>query len=268
MHRMTKTRLFSRLFFLYFLLSLAACRVERIEDPLVIVTADPEFNVDLFEQRDAVDGHPTFGLWIQSLKSYDSTRYVVADGQVNGSDITVQISGIEKPGSGVNESGPATAFVSLGNLSNGVYHFNLSLGAIIVNKGTLTVSDGHYELAVPEPSGVVFQNMVLEHLPDNFVWGYAETPTEIQQPLAYAFIFDLKTITAEPGLKPGFYSYFTVTGAGSTYFHSSFAPKGQAEPFVRKLTGTPDQLRGILQSYRSSGQTALAIRCHTTFGAQ
>lgn len=265
---MIKTRRSPWLFFLFLTLAAASCRVDRTEDPVVIVTADPEFNVDLFEYRDPVDGHPTFGLWIESLSTYDSTTFIVAGGQLDGSAITVQVSGIEQPADAVDQAGTATAFVPLGNPANGVYTFHLSLGSIIVNKGTLTVADGHYELSVPEPNGVIFQNMVLEHLPEGMIWGYAETPTETQEPVADAFILDLKTITSDPGLAPGFYGYFTVTGAGSTYFHNSFVPKGQAEPFVRKLSGTPGELHNLLQSYRSNGQTDLSIRCMTTSGEQ
>lgn len=267
MYSMPKIRPISRLLFLILMLTVASCRVDRIEEPVVIVTTEPEFNVDLFEHRDPVDGHPTFGLWIESLKIYDSTTNVVAVSQVTGQEINVQISGIEKPASAVGESGPARAFVSLGNPADGTYDFYLSLGTIIINKGTLTVENGHYELSVPVSNGIVFQNRILEHLPDGIVWGYAE-PTETQGPLVDAFIYDIKAITVDPGLAPGFYSYFTVTGAGSTFFHSSFTPKGQAESFVRKLTGTQQDLGGLLQNYRSSGQTALAIRCMSTFGEQ
>lgn len=256
----------TRLLFLSLVIFTAACRVVP-DAGEVIVTADPEFNVDLFEQRSPDDGLPTFGLWIESLKIYDSSGYEIETKvKIQNQDIAIQVLSVKKPAIGTGEPGPATAFVTLGALANGVYHFSLSLGIPVLSEGTLTVNDGHYELSIPEPQGVIFQNMVLERVPENMIWGYAETPGEAQEPLADAFILDLKTITADPGLAPGFYGYFTVTGAGGLFFHRSFAPKGPADIFVRRLTASPDALGALLQSHRSAGQTSLNIRCLTTFG--
>lgn len=250
----------------FLLLSLAACRVSP-DDSDILVTADPEFSVDLFEQRAPADGTPTFGLWVESMQVYDCYGY--------GIDATVTQSGgrieVNLLGVGLNDpcaGAPATArqFLPIGNLQDGVYAFSLSLRDAIVNEGTLTVGNGRYILSMPNPQGIDFQNLVLERLPAGIVWGYAATPNEQAEPIADNFIFDLKTLTSESGLTPGFYSYFTVAGTGDVFFHKSIAPSGSAEPFVRKLTADPNSLKSLLQTYRNAAQQPLQIRCWTTAG--
>lgn len=210
---------------------------------------------------------PTFGLWVESMQVYDCSGY--------GIDATVTQSGgrieVNLLGVGLNDpcaGAPATArqFLPIGNLQDGVYAFSLSLRDAIVNEGILTVGNGRYILSMPNPQGIDFQNLVLERLPAGIVWGYAATPNEQAEPIADNFIFDLKTLTTESGLTPGFYSYFTVAGTGDVFFHKSITPSGSAEQFVRKLSADPNSLKSLLQTYRNAAQQPLQIRCWTTAG--
>jgi hypothetical protein len=258
--------------FLSFLLILTvffpACRVDPDEQPEIIVTADPEFTVDLFEQRDAADGHPTFGLLVESVKTYDVAGYRLDAGvQVSPGRIEVKFIGVQAPSDSLGDATPLRQFVPVGPLSDGEYEFILDVGTAITNRGKLNVQQGVYALSIEDPQGIDFQNRVMRTIPAGLIWGFARTPDEPSVQPALSFLDALKPISAEPGLEPGFYSYFTVAGSGHIFFHPSFtAGPPDAQIFVRRLTAPRADLQAVLQSFRSTPVHPLEIRCWTTEG--
>lgn len=250
------------------MLAFAGCYTQPQEEPDIIVTLEPEFIVDLFEQIDPADGTAEFGLWVESMAIFDCSNYQISwISQVNGSDIKVQLLDITAPDTCQGASGPATRFIPIGQLADGAYTFTLSLNTLLVNKGILTVQNGHYELSLPEQKGIDFQNRVLETLPEGYLWGFADTPAEQDLPVADQLLQHLKNQTEAPLLPAGFYSYFTVSGSGLYFFHRSMAPAGQHRPFLRRFgSSTAGELRNLLQGYRNDPVRPLNIRCLSTFG--
>lgn len=250
------------------LLALAGCTTPEEEDPVIIVTLDPEFTVDLFEQRDSTDGTPVFGLWIESKKTYPCGNYPVeADVRTMPGEIDVLLKETTAPSPCLGDPAPARSFIPVGNLADGTYRFRLSLSPVVVSEGWLTVQNGHYELSLSQEQGIDFQNRVLESLPGEFVWGYALTPEESDKPVADQFSQSLKPLTAEANLAPGFYGYFTVSGAGKYFFHRSIAPAVAYAPYLRRLNSASlDAVRNLVQSYRDNPGQPLSIHCWTTQG--
>jgi len=254
----------------FVLLFLVACRRDEVEDPDIIVSVEPEFIVDLYEQRDTLGGPPRFGLWMESMAEYACPGYQIrTQSRLEGSHLFVQVLEVEKPPVCVGDSSPARQFVPLGNLLEGTYTITVTLGeaGALVSEGVLMVRSDMYELSMSETRGFDLQNRVLNVLPAKCLWGYVLTPQEIQVPPAYQYINDLKTLTDESVLAPGFYGYFTVSGSGQYFFHRSIAPPaGQHVPFLRKFTASDGALQSLLQGYRSNPSQPLAIRCWSSEG--
>jgi hypothetical protein len=260
----TLLRYFFALVFLTVLMCLPACRDEHAADLPTVFELEPEFTVDLFEQRDPLDGTARFGLWVESMADCTcSGCAVVAETAVQGNDISVHLLGIQEPMPCVGQPAPARTFVSIGQLPDGEYRFSLSLRSAVTNTGSLSVAEGRYTLTMPAPQGIVFQNYVLEKMPADMLWGYALTPDEASVLAAQNWISDLKSITTDGGLAPGFYSYFTVSGNGAVFLHKSLAPQGASQVFVRKLNVPTADLTNLLQTYRAN---ALEVKCLTTRG--
>lgn len=245
---------------------LGACH-KPDNNPDIVVTFPPEFTVDLYEQRDAANGSPMFGLWVESTVVYDFSNYrIKAEAVVSSNAIAIEIQEVAKPDSGIGGPAPARGFVPIAVLGNGSYPFTISLHSLIVNEGTLTVQNGHYELSLPNAQGIDFQNRVLESLPDNYTWGYALAPAEPDVPAAEQFVASLKAVTSEPLLPPGYYGYFTVSGTGAYFFHKSIAPGTQNRAFLRHTGNSPDAVRGLLQTVRADPGKPLQVKCYSTFG--
>lgn len=249
------------------LLFSAACHAPKDDDSDVIFTLDPEFTMDLFEARDDATGAATFGVWVKSMATFACGNYRIEGAATLTADVVeLRLEDIAAPDTCLGAPGPARGFIPIGALPDGVYRFRVLRNIPVVNEGTLRVQQGHYELTVAREQDIVFQNRVLETLPDGYIWGYALASVEADLPRADAFLADVKPLTAEPALPPGFYSYFSIAGTGQYYFHTSIAPEGQYRTFLRRFTGNPDALRSILKSYREAPAQALDIRCWSTSG--
>lgn len=254
----------------FVLLSLVACRRDETEEPDIIVSVEPEFIFDLYEQRDTLGAAPRFGLWMESMAKYACSGYQIrTTTKLKGNHLFVQVLEVEKPAVCVGDSSPARQFVPLGDLPEGTYAVTVTLGEAeaLVSEGVLTVGSDVYELSMSQTRGFDLQNRVLKALPAKCLWGYVLAPQEAQTPPANQFVTDLKTLTDEPVLAPGFYGYFTVSGSGQYFFHRSITPPaGQHVPFLRKLTAPEGALQGLLQGYRSNPSQPLAIRCWSSEG--
>ncbi|MBK6932105.1 MAG: hypothetical protein IPH12_15060 [Saprospirales bacterium] len=249
------------------LLALAGCSAPKDEEPDIVVTLDPEFTVDLYRQHAAADGTPTFGLWVESNQVFDCSNYrIKSTVQLRPGAIDVQLDGIGAPDTCLGGPAPAKGFVPIGALADGTYAFTLALNPVIRSEGTLSVYNGRYDLHLPRQQGIDFQNRLLESVPAGYLWGFARTPSEQDQPVADQFIQELKSITGEPALPAGYYGYFTVSGAGQYFFHRSVAPAGAHKPFLRRLSGPADAIRALLQGYRHNTGHPLDIRCYSTKG--
>ncbi len=248
---------------------LSACHPDPNDDPPVVVTAEPEFRIDAYEQRDPGSGTAVFGLWVESMQLYDCPGYqIVSELRQSGQQIEMDLLDVLPPANCSGMPAPARQFVAIGQLAPGSYTLRLSLGKTIVNQGTLTVTNDQYTLHFTKPQGFEIQNYTARHLPDALVWGYVSVPDEAAAMAAQNFLADIKTITTDSGLAPGFYSYFTVSGTGEVFFHSSITPTGPSAMFVRKLNAAPIALKNLLQNYRSGvgQQQPLAVRCFSTQG--
>lgn len=240
------------------------------EEPEIVVTAPPAFSVDLFEQRDSVDGVAQLGLLVESLAGYSCAGVLIeASAGKSGDTVAVNISGVQVPDPCAGDSGrQAQVFVPLADLFQAVHPFRLRLLDVIDNHGHLTADAARAVLTVPDPKGAIFQNMVVERLgADSLVWGYVAYDDEVSRKRANDFLADLKAITAENGLGPGYYSYFTVSGTGVVVLHAAMQPPRNAYFFVRRISKPAVAVRQLLEVYRDVAGPALGIRCLSTFGA-
>lgn len=260
------TSFFRLILFLNCFALLSACQKGK-DDETVVVTTAPEFQVDLFEQRDPVNGSPVFGLWIRSVEKFSCSNYAIAGTvDMGGSDITIHLNEVLPPDSCINGSASAQSFMAIGHLPVGMYHLSIILANTIETEATLTVKVDGYEISVPHPQGIYFQNVVLKKIPEGLIWGYIATPDVNTATNADAFLSDLKGITTESNLEPGFYSYFTLSGTGLLTLHPGFAPSSTSQAFVRQSASTQEDILLLLHQYRSAPQAPVQIRCLTTFG--
>lgn len=246
------------------LLTQWSCRDQSLINDPAVVHLDPEFSLDLYEQRDPADGHPTFGLWVETLADCScSGCAVVAESRVQGTAIAVELMGVQAPQPCSGPPAAARTFIPIGTLAEGEYTILISLRSVVSSSGTLRVEKGRYTLTMTDPQGFMVRNYLLQSMPADLVWGYALSPDEPSVLLAQQWLSDLKKISSSPNLSPGFYGYFTVSGNGATFFHTSMEPGAVAQMFVRRLDAPLPLLRNTVEAYRAQ---SLSVRCLSTWG--
>lgn len=248
--------------------ALLSCRRQET-DPEVIVNLPAEYTIDLFEQRDAANGYPTFGFWVETVEVCPcSPCSIDAVVKTTPGNIAVNILGTTEPTGCTGPAKRAQQFVPIGNLPEGVYALSIALGqsGIVVSQGTLSVQPGRYVLDLPEPKGIQIGQYVLQHIPDHYLWGFAAAADSAGRQHALNFLRDLKQQTLDPDLAPGFYGYFTISGTGVLTLYRPLAPEqGIFEPFVRKLPAAVSELRPLVKQYRDAS-AAPTIRLLSTEG--
>jgi hypothetical protein len=247
-----------------FAITLIACKPEPGE-PDVVITVDPEFSVDIYEQRDAATGAPTLGFWIQSLEAYPcSDPQIMAQTSLVDGKIEVKILGVDasvcSPGLSV-----AKRFLPLAPLGIGDHPIKFTLGPI-TNDGIMRVGEDRYELVLPDPKGIDIQQYVLNSIPEQLFWGIIQTNNSTLSEKAAMCVSELKSKSIDAGLSPGFYGYFTLSATGQTAAHKSIKNEDSDVFFLRKATNGLDNVREVLQKYRDDQDTPLKIRCFSTAG--
>lgn len=252
------------------LFTVSACRRQE-GDADIVVTLDPEFTLDLYEQRDSATGKTIFGLWVESLAPCSGSGCGIdASVQVAAADVRVQLLGVRPVDPPKGNPEPAKQFVPIGNLAEGEYAFTCVLGqsGVIENKGKLTVGTEGYTLSLPDPKGIEIGEYVLRHIPDHHFWGFASVGSFGQTQLLDDLVRDLKNISESPDLPPGFYGAFTRAGNGTITLHKSIALPTSATQavFLRRWDGETAAVKGVLKGYRATAPATFSIRCFSTKG--
>ncbi|MEZ4917994.1 MAG: hypothetical protein R2792_02720 [Saprospiraceae bacterium] len=253
--------------FLVLILSVWACSKAPIEDPDIVVTTEPEFIVDLYEQRSAVDGSPQRGFWLESLTEYPCTGFEFQSQVLfDSSGIRLILEGVNAPDTCQGSPAKAECFIGLPPLADGIYPLDFSLASTLHSTGELIVQGGEVEWVLTKEEGIDIQNRVMSRIPDGIIWGYVRSNNEQEEPRALAFLNELKTITSAHNLPAGYYSYFSVTGTGQAFTHRSF--KADKHLFVRRISADRlSELQQLLESYRDSSDFPIQIFCLSTEGA-
>ena len=107
-----------------------ACRPAEELPPEIVVTTSPEFIVDLFEERDAVDGHPTFGLWVETVRAYECAGYALQTAvNITENAVHTDFIGLLRPDPCNGPAERVRQFVPIGALSDKTYAFALHIAA-------------------------------------------------------------------------------------------------------------------------------------------
>jgi hypothetical protein len=259
----------NRLFALFSLVFAVACTQDDALVPEVVVSIDPEFTADVFEDVAPDDGERRPGFWVQSMAPFECAGFLPNDSIWKiGNEIFIAINGTDKPNPCLGDSALLSAFLPLPPLDPGIYDVVFRFGDLPVSSGTLSTSEAGLRFDVAKTGGFDFRNRQALRLPEQILWSNVEVEGEATRVKALEFIDELKSLTQPHGLSPGYYSYFTITGQGTFFFHESF-PKRYAldQQVVRKFETPVAELQLLIDAYRNHPDTPLTIRCMTGSGA-
>ena len=198
-------------------------------------------------------------------KDYPCINYrIKSDYQAEGQAINISLSEVQGADVCLEAIAPAASFIDLGELAFGDYPITIQIGESLVNTGTLSVTEGFFELAMNETTGLLIENSQILRIPKGMIWGYvrsAEPATA--QSIAQNMVERMQSIGATVRMLPaGDYGYFAVDQAGNaTLPHTE-----SGSVFLLDYPGEVNNAAVLIEEAMNSLDEGVSISLRTTTG--
>jgi hypothetical protein len=150
-------------------------------------------------------------------------------------------------------------------VTDDVYYLNLSLRNVIDNSGSVHIYNDRIEMDVMDPSGIIIEPSTTWRLPENTIWGFAQSNENDFNGVLIDFVTDLSIMSKSIVLKEGTYSGFQVNASGVLSFND-IAPSMSLQTFYFKFEGQDSEISDLLQSYRSDHGSKAQFFIYNTDG--
>jgi hypothetical protein len=218
------------------------------------------------QQSTQSGGPATFALNCSTGSYPDGNYRLNYSLSMNGNNIAVTFSDItaisQKPS--ISASAPATAYVALEVLNNGIYPLSFQIGSNTY-KATLVVTDTDYTITYPNPSAnLAFKKTAIKKVQVNTIWGTA-TAGSLNYASILNGIFDsLVMYGAQPYTGPVGDYYLFRSDSGFTY--SPLSAGMLQKQFIYTYTGNYAKIDTLIRHYVNSQRDSLIIVVNTYTG--
>ena len=243
----TQKNLFSFIFFIALLIT-GACKRDSSEQ-IKVIDIKKEFSIQPWEIL-KVSGSE-FGFLIASTdKKCDGTKMRIVP-LVSQSSVSINLQAFINPDSCLNTTDVVRDTTKLGLLSNGNYALQINLKDVVLNKGTLAVSDTKLSLQMQTTDGITIPVTDISRVPQGTIWGTLKYNAD-QENLVNAFSDSLKTYAHNFSLVNGNYGYFQFIDNTFTLNPSTTATTftNQRTYFVR-LDQPLSSLKNLIQNTKT-----------------
>ncbi|MEN0003136.1 MAG: hypothetical protein AAF798_03295 [Bacteroidota bacterium] len=233
------------------ILSISACQLESLNDPIVVADIENEFYIDMWETAAAVNNLQVLVETIEDETCLNAEIEATSLKRPNA--IQIQINDILEPDDCIEGAAPATAQLELGNLPVGIYDFSIELKSTIFNNGQFTVTPERYQLEMESEDGIILVRSQLLRIPKETFWGYVNYEAGAEG-LAESFLEDLRTLTIPTNFLRGYYGYFTVNNEVNDVTVTSQPADFTLQSFVHQYERTEqDKIIDLVENYRQEG---------------
>ncbi len=206
----------SRVVFVFLSLALvfSSCKLENLNDPIIVPLIDKEFSLDLWQAL-GTNTPSNLELKMYTIENENCLNTeILSNYNRTGRNISLTLYDILDPEVCDPGPAPATGSQSVADASPDVYALTIELQDVVSNGGTLTVTDEVYQVVMEEESGISWLHTELRRIPRNALWGYlAYTNAEEESRIA-SFVEEINNLGSELPLVNGYYGYFSVTNTG------------------------------------------------------
>ena len=199
----TQTKIFG-LIFSVALLIIGGCKRDGSEQ-IKVIDIKKEFSIQPWEILK--ESGSEYGFLIASTeKKCDGTKIRIVP-LVSQSDVSINLQAFINPDSCFNTTDVVRDTTKLGLLSNGSYALQINLKDVVLNSGTLSVSDTKLSVQMQSTDGITIPVTDILRVPQGTIWGTIKYNTD-QENLVTAFSDSLKTYAHNFSLVNGNYGYF------------------------------------------------------------
>jgi hypothetical protein len=244
----------------------SSCKLNKPSDQ-IDYNIPNEFQLSLTEIRDSATGVAELGFRFKSTNLYDCSGVGIQNTfSFSGDKINISLQKVLEPVVCDHIQAPAEALISIGNPKIGNFGCIVTLGGVVPNIGSLTVSAEKVSLAFAESAGIIVRTADFRRTPTGSIWGWAGVENAVDLPILQQFLTELKDISAEHDFSNGIYTDFRIDAP--TNFTSLLPKKSgfTTLDFLRKMTASKADLQILLAKYRNDVAHPMTIVFWTTEG--
>lgn len=201
--------------FLFLALAFSGCKLESLNDPIIVPLVDKEFSLDLGQVL-GVTTLSNLKLEMYTIEEEDCLdTKILSNYNRTGRNISLTLYDILDPE--VCDPGPAPARGTqlVTDASPDVYTLTIELQDVVSNAGTLTVTEDMYQVVMEEENGISWLHTELRKIPEDVLWGYlVYNNTEEENQIA-TLVSEINDLGSDPNLTDGYYGYFSVANSGN-----------------------------------------------------
>ncbi len=194
--------------FLILAVGLSACKMESLEDPIIVADIDREFIIDMIEILDISENLLT--LRIETIRNENCLNATIEHTvQQSGNQVEISLKKISNPVNCQSGQGPAKTTAKLDQLTLGNYNFSIDLLETITNEGVLVNGASSWRLNLKTENGIQILHNELLKIPEYSIWGWVSYSGSTQQ-VAARVLDDISQLSSGRTFEPGYYGHFSL----------------------------------------------------------
>lgn len=195
-------------------LAFSGCKLDNLNDPIIVPLIDKEFSLDLWQTLGA-NTPSNLELRMYTIENEDCLNTkILSNYNRTGRNISLTLYDILDPEVCDPGPAPATGVQSVTDASPDVYTLTIELQDVVSNGGTLTITDEAYQVVMDEENGISWLHTELRKIPENALWGYLVYTNPEEESRIASFVDEINNLGSDLPLTTGYYGYFSVTDTG------------------------------------------------------
>ena len=247
---------------LWLMVLLASCKIDSLEDPIIVPLVDQEFNLDLWEKL-GPDGSKLEIQFRTLLNEPCLNTSILSSYQKAADKLELTIYEILPPEQCQLGLAPAYGSEIMIGIEHGVNELKVELQGVVVNSGTITVTDSVYRVNMISEDGIGWERNELRRVPAGALWGYLTF--EDQQDADYVDDFkEQLNQLADPftSLVEGYYGHFEVFDFDNTLlFKIKDIPEAVFKrPFLLQFNGQTSEISDLVDNFRAGAPEGVEVK--------
>lgn len=240
-------------------LCFTGCKLDSIDDPIILSFIEQEFSFDLWENLNTTSGSP-LEIRMYTIDEGECLNATILSSYLRDQlELKLTLFEILEPETCDPGQAPATGVEAINDIEFGLYELKIELQGIVTNTGQLSSTSLSYSINMDEENGIQWLHDELFRVPNASLWGYLTYTESTGQAKAEAFLADLEAISDESSAQDGYYGHFGLSDTGNQLKIHDMPEEGNHIPFLYRYQGEKATLDQMVEELRENAPEGLKL---------